>query len=58
MKITNIKMSFDLDHTFGISIKIQRLHGIFQRNHPPLKSKHSSKICADKSGVLEVVSIR
>jgi hypothetical protein len=37
-------MSFDLDHTLWDFDKIQRyFEGIFQRNHPPLKSKHSLK---------------
>jgi hypothetical protein len=56
MKITNIKMSFDLDHTFGISIKIRDYFDI-SRNHP-IEIKTFIEICADKSGVLEVVSIR
>jgi putative hydrolase of the HAD superfamily len=36
-------MSFDLDHTLWDFDKNSEItfEGIFQRNHPPLKSKHS-----------------
>jgi hypothetical protein len=51
-------MSFDLDHTLWDFDKIQRLLLRYLSKKSPLKSKHSLKICADKSGVLEVVSIR
>jgi hypothetical protein len=53
-------MSFDLDHTLWDFDKNSEItfEVSFKEITPPLKSKHSSKICADKSGVLEVVSIR
>jgi hypothetical protein len=52
-------MSFDLDHTlWDFDKNSEILLRVSFKEIPPLKSKHSSKICADKSGVLEVVSIR
>jgi hypothetical protein len=51
-------MSFDLDHTFGISIKIQRLLLRYLSITAIEIKTFIEKICADKSGVLEVVSIR
>jgi putative hydrolase of the HAD superfamily len=47
-------MSFDLDHTLWDFDKNSEITFEVSFRNPPLKSKHSLKICADKSGVLKL----